>query len=133
MDQVQKDKLVANVKASPKMLSVQLTAVFAAIGASLTAILAAIPLDQQIAIMTSLLSHWGWGLTLVPIIGGLLRYYARVHPQADLTPAEAEAKSATVGPAEIAAGTKAAVDEAPGLPPVDVLKPNDNVDPTHRY
>lgn len=110
MDPVQKDKLVANIKASPKMLSVQLTAAFAAIGAALAAALASIPLEQQISIVTSLLSHWGWAVPLVPIVGGLLRWYARVHPQVSLTPVEAEGASATVGPAEIAADTPAAQD-----------------------
>lgn len=85
-DPVQKDKLIANIKASPKMLSMQLTAFFGILSAGLATALASIPLDQQISIVTSILSHYGWGLVLVPVVGAALRWYARVHPQTNLAP-----------------------------------------------
>lgn len=132
MEQVQKDKLVANIKASPKMLSVQVIAGVSGVASAVLGWFLQLNPAAQQQLLQGVLGHWAWGITLLPIITGTLAWYARVHPQADLTPAEAESKSATVGPAEIAAGTKAAVDEAPGLPPVDVASSAD-VDPVHRY
>lgn len=74
-------KLAANVAASPSWYSVQITAVFGVISTGFFTWLASIPLDQQISFVTGVLSKYGWGLPVATVIGMLLRYWARVHPQ----------------------------------------------------
>lgn len=100
MDPTTKDKLVTNIKASPKMLSMQVAAFFSAIGTAGLAYLATLTIDQQIALVTSILSHWGWGVAILPAVGFAIRFYARVKPQTNITPTEAAAKS-NAGPISV--------------------------------
>lgn len=115
MDQTTKDKLAVNVANSWKMYSVRFVGIFsigasAAVGwfnglpADCAPLLAAHPPVACSMSQASFLGQFGIGLAVVPLIAGALAWWARVHPQPGLSPAVAEAKSTTVGPAEVAAG-----------------------------
>jgi len=107
--------LSANITASPKWFSVQIAAAFGTISAAFFAWLASIPVDQQIAFATSLLTRYSWGLPLIPIIGFGLRYWARVHPQTP--PAEPQSPAAEAIEEAAASTEQSAAPITPTPPP----------------
>lgn len=107
MDDTTKTKLQTNIANSWKMYSVRFVSVFslaatAAIGWFLSLPTTCSGIPNCTTSQASFLAQFGIGAAALPIIAGALAYWARVHPQSNLTPAVAEAKSATTGPAEVA-------------------------------
>lgn len=112
MNDTTKAKLQTNVANSWKMYSVRFVSVFSVAATMATTWFLNLPADcapllvlhPAVACTTSqvsFLAQFGIGVAALPIIAGLLAYWARVHPQDNLTPAVAEAKSTTTGPAEV--------------------------------